>query len=445
MAKFNVAELIKSAQIFISKDIWKQDLSLFGKFKGSLFGILRIGIITVNGFNDDKCSVRASALTFFTMLSVVPVLALAFAIAKGFGFDQMLESYIFNSLESHKDIAEYLLSFTTGMLDNTRGGIIAGAGVIMLLYSVFKLLGNIEDAFNVTWDVKKSRSIIRKITDYITIMLIAPILLLCSISATIFISAFLRNLTAGDSFFGYFSPFATFAIKFTPYLLMWLVFTLLYIIMPNTKVNFKSAVIAGIVTGTLFQLVQWAYVTFQIGASGAGAVYGSFAALPLFLAWLQTEWIIVLIGCELSYSVQNVGRYSVERAAANEISAKLEKEIAIVIMTNIVKRFIDKQKPEASGSLADKLKISPRLLCKIADKLIEIGILAELKTEETDSRYFIPAVDVNILSINLICNRLENRGNDEDFSLTQNDLLTKIEKELSASEKLYASTLVKDL
>lgn len=415
----NFSEKYNEAKHFVTKDIWKKDTSMLGKVKHSMYEMLKIIIIAVKGFTENRCSVNASALTFFTLLSIVPVIALAFAISKGFGLDHLLERIIQNAFGANSEIGEYLIQFSTSMLDNTKGGLIAGIGMVMLLYAVFKLLNNIEESFNYLWDIHESRSITRKITDYVAIMIFTPILLLTGVSATIFVKTQLQNLLSG-----YLTPLFT----IVPYVLMWITFTLLYLIMPNTKVKIKAAVAAGIVTGTVFQIWQWIYVTFQVGVSKYGAIYGSFAALPLFLTWLQTSWMIVLVGCEIAYSVQIVSKYSMEHGV-DDVSLKLEKRIAVLIMTRIVKNFADGNPPKDAAEWADELKISQRFFTHLAQKLVDVNLLAEIKTDQNDKRIFIPAMDINTISMHTVYEKLENRGNDEDFNITKNPDLEKIDRE----------------
>ena len=435
----NFSEKYNEAKHFVNKGIWKKDTTVLGKAKHSLYEVLKIIIIAVKGFTENRCSVNASALTFFTLLSIVPVIALAFAISKGFGLDHLLERIIQNAFGASSEIGEYLIQFSTTMLENTKGGLIAGIGVVMLLYAVFKLLNNIEESFNYLWDIHESRSITKKITDYVAIMIFAPILLLMGVSATIFVKTQLQNLLSG-----YLTPLFT----IVPYVLMWITFTLLYLIMPNTKVKIKAAVVAGIITGTIFQIWQWIYVTFQVGVSNYGAIYGSFAALPLFLTWLQTSWMIVLVGCEIAYSVQIVSKYSMEHGV-DDVSLRLEKRIAVLIMTRIVKNFSEGKPPRDAAEWADELKISQRFFTHVAQKLLDVNLLAEVKTDQNDKRIFIPAMDINSISLHTVYEKLETHGNDEDFNITKSDILERIDHECNRlndlSTREFGNKLLKDL
>ena len=435
----SILERYNAAKDFVFKDIWRADDNSMSSRKRSMFHILKILIIAVRGFVDNGCAVRASALTYFTLLSSVPVVALAFALAKGFGLEEFVVSLIRDSFAANPETAEYLISFSSSMLENTKGGLIAGIGVIMLLYSVFELLSHIEEAFNFMWNIKKNRPILRKVTDYMTIMVFSPILIITASSATFFVRAKL-----GDYFSDYLSPVLTVIINILPYVLMSIVFSLVYLIMPNTKVNFKSAIVAGVITGIVFQVWQWAYVAFQVGVSEYGAVYGSFAALPLFLAWLQVSWIIVLLGCEVAYSVQNVNNYSTELSAGN-ISPRLMKRVSILLMTKIVKNFAESKPPKDASTWSEELKISQKLFLHVAQRLQDVGLLAELRNDGGGSPIYIPATDTANISVDTICSRIESYGEDDSFPLQLTGEMQHIVRLAEEGEKAMKEVMGKKL
>ncbi|MBO7565907.1 MAG: YihY/virulence factor BrkB family protein [Bacteroidales bacterium] len=428
-----------AAKDFVVKDIWRADMDNMSTRKRSAFNILKILIIAVRGFVENGCAVRASALTYFTLLSSVPVVALAFALAKGFGLETIVTDLIRDSFAANPETADYLISFASSMLENAKGGLIAGIGVIMLLYSVFELLSHVEEAFNFMWNIKKNRPILRKVTDYMTIMVFSPILIITASSATFFVR------TKLDEYFtDYLSPVLTVIINVLPYLLMAIVFTLVYLIMPNTKVNFKSALSAGVITGIVFQVWQWAYVAFQVGVSEYGAVYGSFAALPLFLVWLQVSWIIVLLGCEVAYSVQNVNNYSTELSAGN-ISPRLMKRVSMLLMTKIVKNFAESKPPKDATAWSEELKISQKLFLHVAQRLQDVGLLAELRNDGGGSPIYIPAIDIANITVDTICSRIDSYGEDESFPLQSISDMKQIDSLASEGEKAMKEVMGKRL
>ena len=435
----NLVEKYNAAKDFIFKDIWRADYNNMTTRRRSMFHVLKILVIAVRGFVENGCAVRASALTYFTLLSVVPIVALAFAIAKGFGLEEFVENLIRESFAANPDTANYLISFSSSMLEKTKGGLIAGIGIVMLMYSVFQLLSNIEEAFNYMWNIKKHRPLLRKVTDYISIMIFTPILLIIASSATFFVRTKLD-----DYFTDYLSPLLTVIINVLPYFLMSVLFTLVYLIMPNTKVNIKSSLVAGVITGVVFQTWQWIFVTFQVGVSEYGAVYGSFAALPLFLAWLQTSWIIVLLGCEIAYSVQNVNHYSTELSAGN-ISPRLMKRVAMLLMTKIIRNFAESKPPKDAVTWSEELKISQKLFLHTAQRLQDVGLLVEIRNDGGGSPIYMPATDIANISLDTICSRIESYGEDDNFPLQMTGDMGRIDELASESESVMRERMNKIL
>jgi membrane protein len=275
-----IVNTFKHAWHFLTQKIWRVRLSKLSKTQGLFIKQVRVLSLSVKGFDQDKCLTKATALTFYSIFSIVPILALVFAISKGFGLEKNLEEQLLNSYPEYRDILSNAFVYADSMLSNAKGGVIAGFGIVLLLWSVLKLLVSIEEIFNDIWQVKMGRTWIRKVTDYLTVMLISPFLLIIAGGLTVAIQAQLGNMHL-LGFLG------STLINLLAYALVAGVFTFLYMVMPNTKVKFKSAVVAAVVATILFQLVQWAYLKFQIGANQMNAIYGGFAALPLFFIWVQ--------------------------------------------------------------------------------------------------------------------------------------------------------------
>ena len=315
-------EILKKIMDFVSNRLWKVRLSKMDKRQGILIRLLRVFALSIKKFKEDNCLTTATALTFYTLFSFVPILALVFAIAQGFGYERTLQDSILKEYPEYNQILSNAFVYANSMLARTHGGLIAGVGIVLLLWSVMKLLVSIEGIFNLIWEVRQGRSWVRKVTDYLTIMLVSPILLIVSGSITVAIENQLGNLHLGFavSFFG----------NLLAYVLMASVFTFLYIVLPNTKIRFKPAAIAAIITTVFFELLSWAYIKFQIGASSLNAIYGGFAALPLFLIWLQYSWYVVLFGAELAYSTQHIDHYELEDDIKN-LSVRYKKVISLMI------------------------------------------------------------------------------------------------------------------
>ena len=383
---------------FIKKDVWRIRTKKLSKTKSLLIKQLRTILLAIRGFNEDKCQLRASALTFYSLLSIVPVVAMAFGIAKGFGFEKILERLLIERMPGQEEVIQMIIGFANTFLENTKGGLIAGIGVALLFWTVIKVLGNVENSFNDIWGIKKGRTISRKFSDYLSIMLICPILLIMSSSATVIITSQVKAIMEKISLLGVLSPIIMTTLKILPYGVIWVLFTFIYIFMPNTKVNFKAGLLGGIIAGTIYQLVQWGYITFQIGAAKFGAIYGSFAALPLFLVWLQISWIIVLLGAEISFAAQNEETYEFEPDCL-QVSHSFKRLLSLRIVQMCVKRFCQAEPPLRGDEIAHELEAPIRLTRELLFHLTEAHVLSEVKLEEGKVIAYQPYRDVEMLNI----------------------------------------------
>lgn len=419
---------------FVKVDVWRISLRTLPKYMRFLILPARVIILAFRGFKEDNVSLRASALTFYSLLSIVPLAAMGFGIAKGFGIDKALEKELMDYLSSQKDVVDWVLTYASGFLENTKGGLIAGVGIVVLFWTVMKVFGNIEESFNAIWQVHKGRTWARKVSDYLTMILIAPILFILSTSSNVFIATQITTITENVALLGYISPLIFFLIRLIPYVLFWLVLTVIYMVMPNTKVSFKSAFVAGVIAGTIFMLVQWGYIFFQVGVSKYNAIYGSFAALPLFLIWLQTSWLIVLFGAEVSFAVQNVEGYEFD-PDIQKISLFSRKVLTLMIARLVARRFVIGQPPVTSKDISLQLEIPIRLVREIIFMLVEIRIFSEVATLHDKEKAYQPARDVNSLTVGFLLNTIEHYGADRVLAIASNEK-GQIEKLLNEFDNL---------
>ncbi|MFA7001144.1 MAG: YihY/virulence factor BrkB family protein [Candidatus Omnitrophota bacterium] len=303
---------------FFNQDIWRVRARDLKGPRGIGLRTLRIIILSVRQFASDKCSLHASALTFYSLLSIVPVFAMAFGLAKGFGLDRLLKEKLLENTQGQGEVMMRVMEFSEKFLQNTNGGLIAGIGIGLLFWTVINVLASIESSFNDVWGIKKQRTLGRKFADYLSLMLIAPVFFLMASSATVFIASQVQTITAKVAILGGLGTLIMAALQFMPYVIFWALLTYLYMFIPNGKIHFRSALLGGVVAGTIYQFVQWVYIHFQIGVSNAGAIYGSFAALPLFLIWLQLSWRIILYGAELAFAHQNEQTFEFEAARCRD-------------------------------------------------------------------------------------------------------------------------------
>jgi membrane protein len=334
--------------------------------------IFRVCWAALQGFMKDDCFNKASGLTFYTLLSIVPILAVAFGIANSIGFEKYLEREVTARLLDQPELAHRITSFAYSVLERTHGGAIALAGVIGLLWTSMGLLGNIEYSLNVIWNVAKPRSYARQFRDYLYVLILCSIFFVISSSFSVLTIAEIDRVSQQSHLIKSISPFLFFAIGFTPFLINWILFSFIYIYMPNTKVQWKSAIIAGLIAGVVYQIVQWVYIHFQIGVANYGAIYGSFAALPLFLVWMNTSWIVTLGGAELARHLELIPRIS----RKDRYEWIDEHTLGLWIAAYCAKEFMKGQPPIPIQKLANESGASISTIHHIAYQLHHEGILA---------------------------------------------------------------------
>jgi membrane protein len=395
--------------------------------------------LAVRRFNEDKCSFRASALTYYSLLSVVPLVAMVFGIAKGFGLEQGMENQILAWFQGQREVAEKTIAFANSLLESTQGGIIAGIGLVVMFWTVLKVLSSIEHSFNDIWGVKRPRSLARKFSDYLSILLVCPVLLVVAGSLTVAVNSQVYLLSERFPALSVLGPAILLPMKLLPYCTIWASFIFVFTFMPNTKVSIRAALTAGIIAGTAFQLLQWAYIHFQIGVAKYGAIYGSFAALPLFMVWLQTGWMIVLFGAEISFAVQNVGAYEFEKDC-REISHAHKRLLSLLITQFLVKSFCQAQGPCDAPQISKALEIPIRLVRRILFELAEVNLISEIRTkEDTKEALYQPARDVDTLTLKYVIDALEQHGS-SNIPVIHSDTLTHLTDCLGEFEKLIENT-----
>lgn len=393
---------------FLSYDIWRINKKDRSARKIGFYNIVKSFILAIRNIDGAQLFTRASALTYSTLLSIVPLLAVLFAIARGFGFQNIVKSQLFSYFAGQEEILNKATAFIDKSIEYAQGGIFLGIGVILLLYTVVNLLSNIEDNFNTIWQIKKGRTYFRMFTDYLALIIIAPVFLICNAGFNVIL-----NSTAEQQYLLglVMSPM----MKVLPFLITILLFTILYIYIPNTKVKFTSALFGGIFTGIAFQVFQMLYIGGQIWIAKYNAIYGSFAALPLLLLWLQLTWFFILFGVQLSFAYQNVNKFSFEHETSN-ISCRYKDFISLLIMTLIVKRFEKGHPPYTADELSEQYKIPTKLTSDTIFTLQEIGLLIETPSENSLVPAYIPALDINHITVSFLFEKMDLFGS-EDFMI----------------------------
>ena len=428
---------------FVRYDIWRiteHELSQKQRLKYRFFKTV---IIAIRGFNDEDLIIKASALTYSILFAIVPLFALIIAIAKGFGVDKLISSSLEGTYIDQANLIPTVMGFVERYMKTTQGGLFIGIGLAVLFYSVMNFFMQVERAFNGIWQVKKSRTVIRQFSTYFSSILIIPILIVFSSGISIFINTAIAQTFLYDVL----SPLLRFGVKFTPYLINWIVFTVMYLVIPNTRVRFLNALIAGVVAGTAFQLFQFLYIHGQVYLSRYNIVYGSFAAIPLLLLWIQISCLIVLLGAEISYASQNIQNFEFDLDIKN-MSTRYKNFLTLFIAYVVIKQFENQKPPLSSLQISKDYKIPFRIVNDILLKLEQVSVINQVIREHPKTKTYQPAIDINQLSVNLLFNKLDSHGS-ELFLNNKNTLLESFwQKTLSIKQRNEESTeflLVKDI
>lgn len=363
--------------------------------------------LTVTSFFDRDLLTRAASLTFDTLLALVPALALMFAIGRGFGLQDLLKDQLFIYFPAQKEAIGTAIQFVDSYLNESTQGVFVGVGIIVLLYTLISLLSSIEESFNYIWGIKKERSFYQKLTDYIAICLLIPVLMICSSGISIFVSTVFQS----NIHIPFLTPLVNWALDLFPLVLLWLAFSLSFLLIPNTKVNFKYAAIAGAVSAIGFQILELLFLNGQIYVTKYNAIYGSFAFLPLLLVWLQFSWVILLSGGTLCYSLQNVFAYNY-LANSMQVSIDYRRKVALVVMCIIVQRMEKEEEPLTANEISKTYKLPLRLVTNIIDNLHSLGLVNYVMLSD-DRTGISPAIDVSTLSAGRLLKKLDEYGDSE--------------------------------
>lgn len=437
-------ERLKQIRQFIEVDIWRIRLVSLSRGKRFYIRFTRIWIIAIKEFINDKCAEKASALTYLSMLSLVPVLAMIFGVARVFGIRELMEKELERYFSGQTEILNKVQPFVDKVLDTQSGGVVAGISAVFLIYTVVRLLINIESAFNDMWDIKKSRRWERKISDYVAVILLGPVLLIVASSATVFVKDTIQEFVTNIEFLGQLRSGIFFLLKLLPYTILWFLLFGIYLIFPNTHVKFWPALFAGIVAGTLYQLNQQAFISLQFAFARYNAIYGSIAFLPLFLIWLQISWLIVLFGAEVCYGAQYSNKWEMNSEVL-KISYNHRRKLAILMLYRIVKKFEKGDGGMSLDSLATSVNVPRKYVTEICYELEKATLITRI---DSDKVSYYPSFDIHQMDIYTVLELFEKEGMG-DFDSRKSHTFQNIEHALGSIKDHWKDTslnkLVKDL
>ena len=367
--------------------------------------VVKVINLSFRSFLDRDLQTKSMALTFSTVLAIVPAFAMLFAIGRGFGFQNLLEEQLFINFPAQKSFITFALKFVDSYLNEASQGVFVGVGLIFLLYTMISLLSDIETSFNQIWDIKHDRSLYQKVTDYIAICLLVPIMMICSSGVSIFMSTTFQTTTH----FAFLTPIVNVALEASPFILAFLAFSISFSLIPNTKVKFKYAATAGAICAVMFQILQMLFLSGQLYVSKYNAIYGSFSFLPLLLIWLQLSWLILLFGCVLTYSMQNIFAFNFLDNSVPP-SRSLETKVMLIIMAVVARRFHAEEPPLNAQQLSIGYNLPIRMVNRLCDKLKKAGLI-NMVFKGDDNLGIAPAVDTDELTVGNIFKKIETEGN----------------------------------
>lgn len=402
-----MAQIIRSTIHFFTEGIWHINEASLPLIKRMFIGALKRITLSVSKYLEGNLPTHAASLTYASILSAVPILAIVFAIGRGLGQGSIIEKVVRENLGMNQEFTDTILGFINSYLAHTQNGIFLGVGLLLLLYTLMQLTGNIERTFNSIWHVKRSRNIYRRITDYLGVFVLLPILIVATSGLSIFLLTFAGELHD----YQVLNSTVRVLITLSPYIICGLAMTLLYVYMPNTKVRFSAALFPGMLAGAAFQASQYFYIHSQIWMTGYNAIYGSFAALPLFMLWLQISWSICLFGATLCYANQNVKEYS-SAHSVRDISRRYRDFLTLLIMSKVCKRFEKGMTPYTPQGLATECNIPISLVNDIIYELRTIDLLRETHDIDEEVIGFIPGQDISKITVNLVMQRIDKNGNE---------------------------------
>lgn len=422
---------IEKVKIFFSHDLWHIDPRELTRWRLILLRQVQLVTLVLRDFQSDGCLLRASALTYTTLLSIVPLLALMVSVLKGFGVQNVLEPLILKNLAvGSVEVVSNIFRY----IENTHFGRLGTLGLIFLILAVLALLSNIEKSFNHIWRVKETRSLLRRFSDYFSVVLLSPLFILAAVS----MSSSLQSQTLVQHLLetAVIGEVVLLLFKLLPFLAMWAAFVFLYLFMPNTRVRFVSALIGGVFGGTLWQLVQWGYVHFQVGVAKYNAIYGTMAALPIFIVWLYVSWVIVLLGLELTYALQNAKTMRQE-LGEEQINFASRQRLALTVLLLVGEAFYAGQPAWTRERLCSELKIPSRKASELLADLVRLGLLVAVQDESGELTGYQPGRAPDQLPLRELVESLRTDGADcpQGYRLPASQEVSEVEQRLLEAER----------
>ena len=391
---------------------------------------VKLVLLVSKNYSDSQSQIWASALTYFSMLAIFPIIALMLGITKGFGVDKFFEQKLLEFIPQNETMMLKVFDIAENLLNSTRGSILTGVGVIILLWSAIKVLMMLEDSFNTIWRIKKRRSLTRRVIDYVAIIFLGPILFIVVLASNSFVIEKLNSLSIKSGLLVHL------IVQIIGFILIALIFSLIYFIIPNTNVKIKSAITAGITTTIMFFILRYGFGFLQSSISKYNAIYGSLAFIPIFLIQMQYVWVTILIGAQISFSSQNSEEFLYKKVS--ELPIKIRKEMGLSILKLLIDRFENGQDSYTDIEIAKKMNVGIPFVKDTLNDLEEIGLVNEIIGSKVEESKYQIAMNPDKLTVEYFIKKLENKKYNTDKDI-------KKEVDFSEFEDLLTEEMYKNI
>ncbi len=439
-----MAEVNKKINTFFKKDLWEIDTASLNKYRSFIVKSLRMLNIAAHQFVEEQLTLRAMGLVYTTLLSIVPVLAISFSVLKAFGVhNEVVEPFLLNFLEPMGSKGHEITARIIGFVENIKAGVLGSIGIGMLMYTAVSVIQKVENSFNSIWRIKKPRSFYRRLSDYISVLIIGPVLIFSALglTATLMSNTIVQKIISIEPFGTLFYFFA----EKTPYIFVCAAFTFLYIFLPNTKVKLSSALTGGILAGIAWETAGWGFTYFIVASTKYTAIYSGFAILIMFMIWLYVSWLILLAGAQISFYHQYPYALA-KKPGTFLLNTKFREQLAFSIMYFIGYNFYHNRHPYTLNSLSSLFKLNIDIINDILELLKQNELIAE--TADTPASY-IPARDLETITLIELLNSVR-IGNSSALSMNnQFHPVSEVESVISsidnANSDALADSTLKDM
>lgn len=382
--------------------VWGDGLEKHGRLGRVAAVIARYAYALIRDMVSGQIALRAMSLVYTTLLSIVPLIAFSFSVLQGFGIHNQLEPFLYDFLEPLGEQGAEITRQVIELVDNVKGGVLGGISLAFFIYTAVSMVQKMEESFNYVWYVGKPRSLAKRLTEYMIVLLIGPVVIvvalgmIASLRSNTIVQFFLTNEALG--------PVLVATNRLTPYLLVTAVFTFLYMFMPNTKVKFRAAIIGGLAGGFIWATLSVAFATFVVFSSRTQLIYSGFAVAILTLIWLYLNWLVLLFGAQLAFYIQNPAFLRIGRREPR-LSNSMRERLALNIMLFVGRAFRDPDVSVTADQISDELQV-PSITLEPVLQALEAGGLVAV----TDKDELLPGKDMATIRLDDILSVVREHG-----------------------------------